>query len=146
MYIAHIHVIYIWIQFNNERFYFLSFSDVLYAQTTCQQTVTLIENDNFSCLCAAATAHFSPTAIWVKDGRFLGEPSGREQKLFLRNVSKDDSGIYICRAQLHSLIGEKSVEVIVQCKCFWINLELLINILVFFNKLVYYLFNERNSV
>ena len=80
--------------------------------------VTLKENDNFSCLCTAFTGHFSPTAIWVKDGRFLGEPSGREQKLFLRNVSKDDSGIYICRAQLHSLIGEKSVEVIVQCKCF----------------------------
>ena len=128
MYIAHIHVIYIWIQFNNERFYFLSFSDVLYAQTTCQQTVTLIENDNFSCLCAAATVHFSPTATWVKDGRALGKPSIGEKKLFLRNVAKNASGMYICRAQLHTLIAEKSVEIIVQCKCFWINLELLRNL------------------
>ena len=123
------------------------FSDVPYAQTTCEQTVTLNENDTFSCLCTAFTAHFSPTAIWVKDGRFLCEPSSREQKLFLRNVSKDNSGIYICRAQLHTLIAEKSVEIIVQCKCFLINLELLRNILVFFNKLVYYLLiNERNRV
>ena len=146
MYIPHIHVIYIWIKFNNERFYFLSFSDIPYARTTCQQTVTLKENDNFSCLCTAATAHFSPTATWVKDGRPLGKPSIGEEKLFLRNVAKNASGIYICRAQLHSLIVEKSVEIIVQCKCFWINLQLLKNILVVFNKLVYYLFNERIRV
>ena len=76
--------------------------------------VTLNENNNFSCWCTAFTAHVSPTAIWVKDGRFLGEPSSREQKLFLRNVSKDASGIYICRAQLDTLIGEKSLEISVE--------------------------------
>ena len=106
----------------------------------------MIENDNFSCLCAAATAHFSPTATWVKDGRPLEKPSIGEEKLFLRNVAKNASGMYICRAQLHTLIAEKSVEIIVQCKCFLINLELLRNILAFFNKLVYYLFNESNRV
>ena len=131
MYIPHIYVIYIWIKFNSERFYFLPFSDVLYAQTTCQQTVTLKENDNFSCLCTAATAHFSPTATWVKDGRPLGKPSIGEEKLFLRNVAKNASGIYICRAQLHTLIGEKSVEIMVQCKCFLITVVLLTNTCMF---------------
>ena len=131
MYIPRIHVIYIRIQYNNERFYFLSFSDIPYAQTTCQQTVTLKENDNFSCLCTAATAHFSPTATWVKDGRPLGKPSIGEEKLFLRNVAKNASGIYICRAQLHTLIGEKSVEITVQCKCFLITVVLLTNTCMF---------------
>ena len=89
------------------------------------------ENDNFSCLCTAATAHFSPTATWVKDGRPLGKPSIGEEKLFLRNVAKNASGIYICRAQLHTLIGEKSVEIMVQCKCFLITVVLLTNTCMF---------------
>ena len=75
-----------------------------------QQTVTLKENDNFTCLCTAATAHFSSTATLVKDG---------EKKRFLRKVAKNVSGTYICRTQLHTLIGEKSVVIMVQCKCFY---------------------------
>ena len=84
-----------------------------------QQTVTLKENDNFTCLCTAATAHFSSTATLVKDGLPLGKPSMREKKLFLRKVAKNVSGTYICRTQLHTLIGEKSVVIMVQCKCFY---------------------------
>ena len=48
-----------------------------------QQTVTLKENDNFTCLCTAATAHFSSTATLVKDG---------EKKLFCVKLRKMSQG------------------------------------------------------
>ena len=61
--------------------------------------------------------HFSPTATWIKNGGVLGKQRVGKQPLYLHNISKEDSGTYICRVQLETLISEKSLEIIVQCKC-----------------------------
>ena len=101
----------------------LCFIDVPNTEITCKQIISINENENFSCLCRAIRSHFSPTATWVKNGIILGIPSSTAE-LYLHDINKKSSGTYICRAQLYTLIGEKSVQIMVQCKYF-IDVDLL---------------------
>ena len=87
--------------------------------------ILINENENLFCLCRAIRSHFSPTATWVINGLVLGIPSSTAQ-LHFHNISKNASGTYVCRAQLHTLIGEKSVQIMVKCKYF-IDVDLVTN-------------------
>lgn len=89
-------------------------------EITCEQNIVIRENDNLSCWCKAFRDNFFPKATWVKNGHVLGIPSSKGQQIYLHNISKEASGTYVCRAQLYTLIGEKSVEITVQCKPFFL--------------------------
>ena len=53
----------------------------------------------------------------MKSGEIVGDPNDYGNELSLLNVSKNAAGTYICRAQLFSLMDEKTTEIKVHCKC-----------------------------
>lgn len=92
------------------------FSDDPKVQTNCPKKITLLEGEDFSCWCNTSGVKLVPTANWMKDGRYLGEPSNFHQKLTLGNISKNAAGTYICQAKINTLTVEKTSEIIVECK------------------------------
>ena len=91
-------------------------SDEPKAEITCSKNSKLIEGESFSCLCNALGVNMVPTASWVKGGHILGNASSPGTDLSLHNVSRDTAGTYVCRAQLYSLMDERTTEIIVHCK------------------------------
>ena len=87
------------------------------AEITCSQNTKLTEGENFSCWCNAVGVNMVRTASWVKGGHLIGNASSPGTTLTLHNVSKDTAGTYVCRAQLYSLVDERTTEIIVYCKC-----------------------------
>ena len=61
---------------------------------------------------------------WYKDGVQIVEQGKDEKSLTLSHVNIKDSGSYKCLARSHNLTDEKSIEILVYCKC----MKLILNV------------------
>ena len=88
------------------------------AVVNCSQPTAVTEGDDVSCLCHSKGGNPPPTASWSRNGKVIGGYGYLNKTLFLKNVSKEDSGNYTCTVRSHNLGGSKSIEIIMKCKYF----------------------------
>ena len=81
----------------------------------CSKTI-VAEGDNVSCLCRSENGNPPPTASWSKNGNVIGGYGYLKKILSLKNVSKEDSGIYACAVRSHNLEDRKAIVIITKCE------------------------------
>ena len=89
------------------------------AELGCPENANVTLGKNFSCWCNARSSHLAAKTTWQMEGSppFLdAKRRNGSVELFLQNVDKRMTGVYICRAQLHSMLDEKRVFLSVFCE------------------------------
>ena len=96
--------------------YVIWFNLIPTAVTKCSTNVTVNEGHDFECLCYGTGGHPRPTASWYKDGRKVSGPEYLKETLSLKNISKADTGNYICIVNNSAFENVKQVQIHVRCK------------------------------
>ena len=81
--------------------------------------MNVTQGQNFSCWCNARSSRLTAKTTWRMEGGppFLdAKRRNGSVELFLENVNERMTGVYICRAQLHSMVDEKKVTLSVFCE------------------------------
>ena len=92
----------------------------------CSSAVAVNEGDDVTCLCRGEGGNPPANVTWFKDGVQIGEIGTENKTLTMSNVSRQDAGTYSCVAQSHknfTFADEKSIKIIVRCKCSFIDLR-----------------------
>ena len=94
------------------------------------QNETKTEGDNVTFTCNA-TGNPAPTFRWSKNGSVLTAGSRislspDRKQLTITNVTKEDSGQYVCEATSKVTIQSNSATLNVKCKIFYYNYYLII--------------------
>ena len=82
----------------------------------CSSPVTLLENENFTCLCRSKGGNPPANVTWYKDGVEISDVGTVRRTLSLLNVGRPNLGTYKCVATSFphkSYTEEKSIQVIV---------------------------------
>ena len=76
------------------------------------------EGEDLACLCKGQGGNPPPTALWVKDGQVTDGTGYLEKRLSLKNIKKDDGGVYTCRVITAScgLTDEETITLKVKCE------------------------------
>ena len=90
----------------------------------CSNPVTVDEGDDVICECKGEEGNLPDDVIWYdKNNNRIGKKEKGKKILFLRNVKRENSGTYKCKAQSHTLTDEGSLKtdegslkIIVNCK------------------------------
>ena len=84
----------------------------------CSSPITVKEDDDLICLCKGENGNPPADVIWYdKNSNVIGQKE-KENKIFvLKSVTAADSRTYTCKAQSHTLMDEKSIEVKVSLNC-----------------------------
>ena len=83
----------------------------------CSNPVTVDEGYDVLCKCKSEGGNPPADVIWYdKNDNRIGEKEKEKKILFLRNVKRENSGTYKCKAQSHALTNEGSLKIIVNCK------------------------------
>ena len=84
----------------------------------CSSLITVEEDDDLICLCKGENGNPPADVIWYdKNSNPIGQKEKEQKTLVLRSVTEADSGTYTCKAQSHTLIHEKLIEVKVSHNC-----------------------------
>ena len=86
------------------------------AVISCSSNVTVIEGDDFNCLCKSTNGNPPPTASWYKDGKVVTGPGNLKKNLSFININRTDSEDYNCIVKSYNLSDTKSVKILVYCK------------------------------
>ena len=78
----------------------------------CSSLIAVNVGDDVTCLCEGKGGKPPANVTWYKDGVKIGDTEKREIVLTLRNVDEKDRGTYKCVGKSHTLVDEKSLEVI----------------------------------
>ena len=88
-----------------------------FAITNCSTSLKVKEGDDVLCLCSSKGGNPAPTALWYKNGIVVNGTGYSKNLLFLKNISKSDSGtLYSCVVKSLSLSNVIQVVIQVHCK------------------------------
>ena len=88
-----------------------------FAVSNCSTPLKVKEGDDVLCLCNSKGGNPSPTALWYKNGIVVNGAGYSKNLLFLRNISRSDSGtLYSCLVKSLSLTNAALVVIQVHCK------------------------------
>ena len=74
------------------------------------------EGDDVECLCNSKSGNPPPTALWYKNHMVVNGTGYLRKVLFLKNISRNDSGTYRCMVKSLDLSNAKQLFIQVQCK------------------------------
>ena len=78
----------------------------------CSSLITVDEDDDLTCLCKGENGNPPADLIWYdKSDNPIGQKEKEQKTLVIRSVTEGDNGSYTCKAQSHTLMDEKSIDV-----------------------------------
>lgn len=86
------------------------------ATTNCSKSHVINEGADLLCLCSAKDGSPPPTAAWFKDRTLIGDRGYGPVTLSLRNINREQAGVYNCTAKSYSLEAFQLVNLTVNCK------------------------------
>ena len=88
-----------------------------FAVTNCSTPLKVKEGDDVVCLCNSKGGNPAPTALWYKNGIVVNGAGHLKNLLFLKNISRSDSGtLHSCVVKSLSLSNATQVVIQVHCK------------------------------
>ena len=88
-----------------------------FAVTNCSTPLKVKKGDDVLCLCSSEGGNPAPTALWYENGILVNGTGYSKKLLFLKNISKSDSGTsYSCVVKSLSLSNATQVVIQVHCK------------------------------
>ena len=84
----------------------------------CSNPTTVNQSEYFACECKGTGGNPPADVTWYKDKRNVSVTGKEKAILRFTNISKDDSGTYICEAKsgIEEAKNETDFELIVNCK------------------------------
>ena len=93
------------------------FSVQPFAVTNCSTPLKVKKGDDVLCLCSSEGGNPAPTALWYENGILVNGTGYSRNLLFLKNISRSDSGTsYSCVVKSLSLSNATQVVIQVHCK------------------------------
>ena len=84
----------------------------------CSGLITVGEDDDLKCLCKGENGNPPADVIWYDSkGNAIGQKEKKQKTLDLKSLAELDEGTYTCKAQSHTLMDEKSIDVKVSHNC-----------------------------
>ena len=88
-----------------------------FAVTNCSTPLKVKESDDVVCLCNSKGGNTAPTSLWYKNGIVVNGAGHLKNLLFLKNISRSDSGtLYSCVVKSLSLSNATQIVIQVHCK------------------------------
>ena len=84
----------------------------------CSSPIIVDEDNDLICLCKGENGNPPADVIWYDSkGNAIGQKEKEQKTLDLKSLTEADEGTYTCKAQSHTLMDEKSIEVQIELNC-----------------------------